>query len=196
MEIIVDRSKVYDYAMSLTAQAGKSAGMTETVSITPDNFPMLDVYMSHAVASIESVFKHHLGASNLFDIRSEQESLTITLKDRIRPNPATRNVVESCIRLSIALYIAGMWLQTTLKEISQIYLEDSRSQALSALSAFVSRSLVELTEINYSANSEDTETIAGNDDGNADYSAGIKDDESVNPCWKYLDVHACDDVNI
>lgn len=194
MEIIIYKSKTYEYAMALTAQAGKGVGDIDSISITPDNYPLLDVYFSNAIASVETVFKRHLSESNLFDIKYESESVKIHLEDGVRPNTSTRNMTESCIRLSISMYIAGMWLQNTAaRDQGQVYLEDSRNQALAALSAFRTRSFVEIKEEDYKNSVEDPTMIGGSDSGNAEYQASREDDVSIDPCWKHVNVHVCND---
>lgn len=193
MEIIIDKSKTYEYAMALTAQAGKSYGDMDAISITPDNYPLLDVYFSNAIATVEAIFRKHLSGSNQFNIKHEGESVKIHLEDGLRPNTGTRNLTESCIRLSIGMHIAGLWLQnTSARDQSQVYLDDSRNQAIAALSAFTIRSFVEIKDEDYKGSIIDTAMTGGSDAGNAEYQNSKKDEVPVNSCWEHVNVNVCD----
>ena len=214
MEIVIDKNKAYEYAMALTAHTGKSIGQYESVAIAKDNYPLLDTYMSSAITSVEAVLRRHLDDSNSFDIKSDEDSYKITLKDKIRPNEGSQNMIESCIRLSVAMYIAGSWLiSTPAKENGKVYLDESRNQALIALSAYLNRSFIILKDADYSDGSTDGVSMMTNDSGNADYSDGSTDDVSmmtndsgnadysdgstddvnISPCWKHVRVQVCDD---
>lgn len=163
MEIIIDKNKIYEYAMALTAQVGKSTGLYDSVAITRDNYPMLDVYLSQALTHVEGYLIKHLKSSQLFNIKADELTTAVSLDDGLRPDPANRNLVESCIRLATAMYVASLWLQTTeAKDHATTYAEEAVRQLATSLTALVSKKLVSLTEEDYEERKADDVKLATN----------------------------------
>lgn len=214
MNVEIVKNTVYQHVKSLTAQVAKIAGSFELVAVSEDNYPILDMYLGVSVAWVEGALRNYLSSSNQIDVQVSENSITLSIEDGIRPNPATRNLAETSIRVALAMHVAGQWLQTTeARDHGEVYLTGANQELKLALSAVVSRDRAIVGEDDYMATSGDSSVIGEatgvadfetrQDDGSVigDGGAGFSmygnsqaDDVPVDNCWKHVHVHVCDDV--
>ena len=102
MEIIITKNNVYQYAMALTARAATTSDAFTQTTITEDNFPMLDVYLSEAVPLVEGELRKKLSKSNTVDMILDESSIIIRIKEQRNADISVYNLIESGIRLFTA----------------------------------------------------------------------------------------------
>ena len=122
MEIIITKNNVYQYAMALTARAATASDAFTQTTITEDNFPMLDVYLSEAVPMVEGELRKKISHSNAIDMILDVDSIIIQIKEQKNADTSVYNLIESGIRLFTAYYIASRWLQTSpASSLAEVY---------------------------------------------------------------------------
>lgn len=83
MKIAIDKKKVIDSVISLTARAGKGADIYDGIAATEDNTPVLEQYLSTAVTEAEGELRKRLKGSSLSDVSSNTE-IVMEIKDYVR----------------------------------------------------------------------------------------------------------------
>lgn len=142
MNITIKTRNIYDYALSLTANAGKNHPEYTTIAITEDNYPMLDVYLSSAVSYAEGELRRILSGSNGFDLKVTEEKLTIQIKDSSIRDKSVIPLTETGIRLFLAYYITAEWLRVTpLASLSEVYANIAVTHLQNSVSALLQKSL-------------------------------------------------------
>lgn len=156
MEIIVEKNSIYDYALSLTAKVASGSDVYDRVAITPDNYPMLDTYLSMSVARAESAFKMYLSASNLANMYISGESIRILLKEQTKAATTVYNLIKSHVLLYLANSIAAQWLSTTpMASVSEQFGILAENYLQGALSAIRQKELFQIPESDYGTRQDD-----------------------------------------
>lgn len=150
MTIKIDTNNVYSYAMALTARAGKNSEDYGNVAITEDNYPMLGVYLSSAVANAEGELRKKLSGSNRLDLKITEKSVEIALKEQTRTDLSVLDLVESSIRLYMAYYIATEWLRTTAASaLCEIYGTTAVAHLNNAIGGLNQKDLPSISDTDY-----------------------------------------------
>ena len=177
MEIIVEKNSIYDYALSLTAKVASGSDVYDRVAITPDNYPMLDTYLSMSVARAESAFKMYLSASNLANMYISGESVRILLKEQTKAATTVYNLIKSHVLLYLANSIATQWLSTTpMASISEQFGILAENHLQGALSAIRQKELFQIPESDYGIRQSQSVVMHANND-TSDY--GIRQDDNL-----------------
>lgn len=182
MEISINKQNVYKYAMALTARVGKGVEAYANVSITEDNYPLLDVYLTSAITDVENKMRRRLKDSNLMDviIPEGSDDIIIRIKDELRMAASVVNLACSNIRLYMAYYVAACWLNTTpANAFYNVYIGIANDYLSQAFSAIAQRDPFTLQDEDYTMKNRDEHT--GREDkghaifGNTDYGQRNKD---------------------
>ncbi len=156
MEIIITKNNVYQYAMALTARAATAGDAFTQTTITEDNFPMLEVYMSEAVPLVEGELRKKLSQSNCVDMILEGDTILIKIKEQKNADKSVYNLIESGIRLFFAYYIASRWLQTTpASSLAEVYGTTAVTHMKTATDALIQKDKTIVPESEYSKRKRD-----------------------------------------
>lgn len=188
MIITIEKNNVYDYALALTARAGSASGSYETVAITKDNYPMLDVYLSEALTGAEKVLRKDLTQSNDVSLTVKGEQVTISIKEQRMGDVSVYKLIASSLRLYMAYYIAASWLKpSAATALAETYALTSGSHLQTASDALNQREKAKVAETDYGTRAEDQTRM---NDGRIGISAGygtrVEDDIMVRPCVSIL----------
>lgn len=156
MEITVEKNKVYDFAMALTARIGAASDNYLQVAITKDNYPMLDVYLSEAIVGAESFLRKKLAGSNNVNMLPEEEEVKIRFKEDLNVDESVHNVIASCLRLYMAYFVAASWLLTTpSSSLSETYSAAALSHLKDTYNAISQKKELYLEEEDYETRKND-----------------------------------------
>ena len=156
MEITVEKNKVYDFAMALTARIGAASDNYLQVAITKDNYPMLDVYLSEAIVGAESFLRKKLAGSNNINMLPEEEEVKIRFKEDLNVDESVHTVIASCRRVYMASVVAASWLLTTpSSSLSETYSAAALSHLKEAYNAITQKQEPYLGEDNYQTRKND-----------------------------------------
>lgn len=157
MEIIITKQNVYQYAMALTARAATASEAFTQTTITEDNFPLLDVYLSEAVPLVEGELRKKLSHSNAIDMILDESSIIIQIKEQKNADTSVYNLIESGIRLFTAYYIASRWLQTSpASSLAEVYGATAVTHLKTATDAIIQKLKTVIPESDY-----DTRDVEG-----------------------------------
>lgn len=156
MEITIEKNKVYDFAMALTARIGTASDNYLQVAITKDNYPMLDVYLSEAIVGAESFLRKKLAGSNNINMLPEEEEVKIRFKEDLNVDKSVHNVIASCLRLYMAYFVAASWLLATpASSHSEAYSAAALSHLKEAYNSITQKQEPYLGEDNYETRKND-----------------------------------------
>lgn len=189
MIITIEKNNVYDYALALTARAGSASGSYETVAITKDNYPMLDVYLSEALTGAEKVLRKDLTQSNDVSLTVKGEQVTIGIKEQRMGDVSVYKLIASSLRLYMAYYIAASWLKpSAATALAETYALTSASHLQTASDALNQREKAKVTEADYGTRTEDQTRMNDTSKGiAADYGIRAEDDIMVRPCVSIIE---------
>lgn len=161
MEINITKNTVYDYALALTSRIGVLSDSYSQLAITKDNYPMLDVYMSAGLNTVEAAFRKHLSASTDLDVIFNGEDAAILLSDDDGPDPSVHNLIESGVRLYLAHYIASCWLQgSAAASVSESLMQMASGHLNGAVKAVNTKIAANVKDSDYTTR-EDDDVIFG-----------------------------------
>lgn len=156
MNITITTKKVYDYALALTARAGKPSEDYGNVALTEDNYPMLDVYLSSAVNHAEGVLRRSLSLSNGFDLKVTEDSILFSIRESTRRDPSVMYLIETGIRLFLGYYIAAEWLRPTAAgPLSELYGSTATDHLKAAIGALNQKSTSAVADHDYTQRSSE-----------------------------------------
>lgn len=156
MEINITKTAVYDYALALTARVGAQSESYSQLAITKDNYPMLDVYMSGGLHTVEAVFRKHLSASTDLNVIFKGEEATIMLSDSAGIDGSVHNLIETGVRLYLAYYIAACWLQgSAAQSASDAFMQTATDHLTGAVKAANTKIAATVEDHDYSARKDD-----------------------------------------
>lgn len=156
MEIKITRTAVYDYALALTARTATLSDSYSQLAITKDNYPMLDVYMSAGVNTVEAVFRKHLSASTDLDVIFKGEEAAVILSDSAGIDGSVHNLIETGARLYLAYYIAACWLQgSAAQSVSDAFMQTAMDHLTGAVKAANTKAAATVKDSDYSARKDD-----------------------------------------
>ena len=182
MEIIITKSNVYQYAMALTARAATASDAFTQTTITEDNFPMLDVYLSEAVPLVEGELRKKLSKSNNVDMIMDESSIIIRIKEQRNADISVYNLIESGIRLFTAYYIASRWLQTSpASSLAEVYGATAVTHMKTATDALVQKDKMIVPDTEYGARVSDITDMSKGIVNNTEYSRRKKDNVMARP---------------
>lgn len=183
MEIIITKNNVYQYAMALTARAATTSDAFTQTTITEDNFPMLDVYLSEAVPLVEGELRKKLSKSNTVDMILDESSIIIRIKEQRNADISVYNLIESGIRLFTAYYIASRWLQTSpASSLAEVYGATAVAHMKTATDALAQKDKTIVPDTEYGTRITDiTDMSKGTAQGDTEYSKRKKDNVMARP---------------
>ena len=156
MEIIITKNNVYQYAMALTARAATATTDYAQAAISEDNFPMLDVYMSESVSYAEGLIRRKLSKSSNINMKLDEQTIKIFIKDEDVPEKPVHNLIESSVRLFLAYNIACRWLQCSpASNISEVYGNIAISHLNTAVDSFNQKEYEYVSEEEYTQRKND-----------------------------------------
>lgn len=189
MEIIIDKNNVYDFAMALTTRAGTMTDAYDQISITKDNYPMLDVYLSDAVVSAERELKSKLNKSNLVELTYKGSQVNISIEEQRMGDVSVYNLIESSIRLYLSYFVAASWLQSSpANNVSDVYATTSATHLQTAVKALNQKEKVCIKEGDYGDRTSDPirlDDASGN--RSADYGYRNADNVVARPGMRITD---------
>ena len=163
MEIKIIKEKVYDYASALTARAGSVSDAYSQITITKDNYPMLDVYLSEAVSQAENGLRKKLLSSNRIDMRINEDAVVINTKEQHMADTSVYALIESSLRLYIAYHIAANWLQSSpVSSLSEVYGTTATTHLQTAISAISQKEHATIHGTDYADKANDDIRMEGN----------------------------------
>ena len=169
--------------MALTARAARQSEDYASVAISEDNFPMLDVYLSSAVANAEGELRKKLSGSNGLDLKISGTSVDISLREQTRQDLSVLNLIGSSIRLYMAYYVAAEWLRTTVAAaLCEVYGATAVTHLNNAIGGLSQKEFPTIGDADYSDRSDQGNvrlTEAGN--WPADYSSRKGDNVLARP---------------
>lgn len=190
MEIQLTTQKIYDYALALTAHIGRIADAYAGVAITEDNYPLLDVYMSSGVHIAETRIRKYLDNSHEFDLKCEEGSVVLTLKDGEGIDSRLVPMITTGLRLFLAYYVAAQWLLTTAaKDYFEPYLTQANVHLDSMAGSLNYKGDFKLGDEAYSLRSEDhvlVRPVAGEPDNLLTVRSDEGPDYAVTKAHEYL----------
>ena len=182
MEIIITKNNVYQYAMALTARAATTSDAFTQTTITEDNFPMLDVYLSEAVPLVEGELRKKLSKSNTVDMILDESSIIIRIKEQRNADISVYNLIESGIRLFTAYYIASRWLQTSpASSLAEVYGATAVAHMKTATDALVQKDKTIVPDTEYGARVSDITDMSKGIVNNTEYSRRKNDNVMARP---------------
>lgn len=183
MIITIEKNNVYDYALALTARAGSASGSYETVAITKDNYPMLDVYLSEALTGAEKVLRKDLAQSNDVNLTVKGEQVTISIKEQRMGDVSVYKLIASSLRLYMAYHIAASWLKpSAATALAETYALTSGSHLQTASDALNQREKAKVAETDYGDRHKDQTNMSSRKNKSADYGIRTEDDVIIRPC--------------
>lgn len=187
MNITITTKNVYDYALSLTARAGALSEDYSSVALTEDNYPMLGVYLSSAVAHAEGELRRELCDSNGLDLRVTEDEVTLSLDEAVRRDLSVVPLAETSLRLFLGYYLAAEWLRpTAANALSEVYGTTGATHLQTAVNALNQRKESVVSESDYSSRSvEGSVKMASASE--SDYSRRAGDDVQARPGMRIND---------
>lgn len=182
MNITINITSIYDYALALTARVGRMSEKYSDVALTEDNYPMLGVYLSSGISHAEGEFRRHLSASNGFDLKVTGDSVTITLDEAVRRDIAVLSLAETSVRLFLGYYIAAEWLRPTpAGTLSEVYGTTAATHLQTAMNALNQRKGPTVTESDYSSRAQGNVRMDAKNGAESDYSRRKNDNVLARP---------------
>ena len=182
MEIIITKNNVYQYAMALTARAATTGDAFAQTTITEDNFPMLDVYLSESVPLVEGELRKKLSKSNTVDMILDESSIIIRIKEQRNADISVYNLIESGIRLFTAYYIASRWLQTSpASSLAEVYGATAVAHMKTATDALAQKDKTIVPDTEYGTRVSDITDMSKGTANDTEYSRRKKDNVIARP---------------
>ena len=176
MEIIITKNNVYQYAMALTARAATASDAFTQTTITEDNFPLLDVYLSEAIPLVEGELRKKISHSNAIDMFLDADSIIIHIKEQKNADTSVYNLIESGIRLFTAYYIASRWLQTSpASSLAEVYGATAVTHMKTATDAIIQKLKTIIPESDYDTRDVEGSRMVQKSAGGSDYDGRVTD---------------------
>ena len=176
MEIKINKTSIYDYALALTARAGAATDAYAQIAITKDNYPMLDVYLSEAVTQAEGALRKKLLDSNAVNMLINDNEVSIQTKEQHMGDVAVYPLIESSVRLYMAYHIAASWLQASPgSSLADVYGATSATHLQTAVAALNQRTEPKIDDSDYGDRAADVCRMAAQQ--TADY--GVRNGDHV-----------------
>ena len=180
MELIIAKNNVYQYAMALTARAATASEAFTQTTITEDNFPMLDVYLSEAVPLVEGELRKKLSQSNAADMILDESSIIIQIKEQRNADTSVYNLIENGIRLFAAYYLASRWLQTSpASSLAEVYGATAATHMKTAAEALAQKEKTIVPDSDYDARESDGSWMVQKSGNDSDYDNRLTDAEDM-----------------
>lgn len=188
MEIIITKNNVYQYAMALTARAATTGDAFAQTTITEDNFPMLDVYLSESVPLVEGELRKKLSKSNTVDMILDESSIIIQIKEQRNADISVYNLIESGIRLFTAYYIASRWLQTSpASSLAEVYGATAVAHMKTATDALAQKNKTIVPDTEYGTRVTDITDMSKGTANDTEYSRRKRDNVIARPGMRIIE---------
>lgn len=156
MEILIDKTKVYEYAMALTARAGTATESYEKVAITKDNYPLLDVFLSEALVNAEAEFRKKLFSTHDLNMLVQENEIRLNFKDDLRVDTSVNGLLASSVRLYLAYYVACSWLLLSpAASAADVYRASAQTHLKTAMESLEQKETLSIPDDEYSYRKKD-----------------------------------------
>lgn len=138
MRIEIDKTRVYNNIMQLTAIAGRNRQNMEAIAVTEDNLPAMGIYIAEAVTEAENELRRHISKSADFTLYENTDTVVLEIKDLLRHADSTDGQIKSSLILYLTHYSVSRWVSDMeiAKDLAEPY-SNSAGGYLSKLQSLV-----------------------------------------------------------
>lgn len=111
MEIKIALDKIHNGILQLTAILARNR-KDMSLAVTPDNLPVIGIYIGEGVTEAENELRRHLKESNAMSLYKDDEAVTVSIKDKLRMAPSIKNQAASTLELYLTHYTIARWTGT------------------------------------------------------------------------------------
>lgn len=179
MEILIEKDRIYPYAIRISEQIAKMSGTSGShLTITKDNYPLLDSYIEMAISDGEAILYKQIGKSNNFSLEASSQNILFVIKNVKRINEDLAGLIKTQIMMYCCNAIIAMWIAPNNSDLSTQYKQNAAGNLKAVSDAFLFRSNYLVDEYDYS--DRNSESIQSKSDEDLDgKETPLKDKEST-----------------
>lgn len=119
----IPKKEVYQNVMALTAVIGRNRQIIQSVAVSPDNLPVLGIYLAEAVTEAENELHRHVQESTAFSFYADEEKIVFRFEDKLRRKEGAYNQIASTLNLFLSHYTTSRWLGSieAVKDLAEPY---------------------------------------------------------------------------
>ena len=156
MEILIEKDRIYPYAIRISTQIAKMTGTAgSNLILTRDQYPLLDSYMEMAVSDGESALHKLLGNSNNFSLEASSQNILFCIRNSKRINNNLAGLIKTQIMMYCCNAIIAMWIAPVNAELSTQYKQSAAGNLKSVSDAVLFRANYMVEDYDYDEKSND-----------------------------------------